>query len=123
MTFLGTTVGYDLKIKILKFIESKKFTRIEIMNMFKMSKKTFYKIKNDFQLRENNKCSYKKSHKRTTKITDSIKKFIIKYVTSKVIFDYKKLICIINKKYNVSISKSSIYGILKNHNITKKNVQ
>ena len=65
--------SYDLKIKILGFIKSKKFTNAEIINMFEISKKTFYAIKNDPKLIGGSKYSYSESHKRTTKITILIK--------------------------------------------------
>lgn len=114
------TYSYDLKMKILGFIKSKKFTNLEIINMFKINKKTFYKIKNNLKLRGGSKYSNLKSYKRKTKITDSIKNFIEKYVITRINFDYKKLITIINKKYNILISKTSIYRILENKKITKK---
>ena len=116
------TYSYDLKIKILGFIKSKKFTNIEIINMFQISNKTFYSIKNDPKLRSGSKYSNSDTHKRTTKITIDIRNFIVKYVTTKVNFDYKKLIRIINKKYNTLISKTSVYRILKEEDITKKKI-
>jgi hypothetical protein len=67
------TYSYDLKIKILGFIKSKKFTDIEIINMFKISKYTFYKIKNDPKLKGGSKYSYSKSYKRNSKMTYFIK--------------------------------------------------
>ena len=80
--------SYDLKMKILGFIRSKKFTNTEIINMFKISRNTFYAIKNDPKLRGGSKYAHSRSHKRDTKITNSIKNFIIKYVTTNINFDY-----------------------------------
>lgn len=114
------TYSSDLKLKIMGFIKSKKFNDTEIINMFKINRNTFYKIKNDYKLRGGSKYLFLKSHKRNTKITNSIKNFIAKYVTTKINFNYKNLILKIHKIYNVSISKTSIYRILKNHKITKK---
>ena len=116
------TYNYDLLIKILGFIKSKRFTDTEIINMFKISRDTFYKIKNDPKLKGGSKYSYSKSHKRKTKITIFIKNFIIKYVTTNINFDYKKLINVTNKKYDTLISKTSIYRILKDQHITKKKI-
>ena len=116
------TYSNDLKIKIIGVIKSRKFTNIEIMKIFGINKKTFYKIKNDSKLRGGSKYSHLKSYKRKSKITNSIKNFIIKYVTDKINFNYKKLLCIINKKYNLFISKTSIYRILKNYGVTKKKI-
>ena len=60
---------------------------------------------------------------RKIKITIQIKQFIKNYVISKKIFSFKKLLLCIKKEYNVIISKSSIYNILKEQNITRKRVQ
>lgn len=113
------TYSIDLKIKILRIIRFKKFTNQEIMDMFKISKKTFYGIRNDYKLRGGSKYVHHRS-RRKTKITNSIKSFIIKYVIDNINFDNKKLISIIKKKYDTSISTNSIYRILRNNSITKK---
>lgn len=62
----------DLKMKILKIIKSKKFTNIEIINMFDINKRTFYAIKNDHIFKKN-KYFHLKTNKRKTKITKFIK--------------------------------------------------
>ena len=54
-----------------------------------------------------------KRTKRNYKITRPIEKYICGYVLRKVNFNCNKLIYLINKKYDISISKSSIYKILK----------
>ena len=113
---------HDLKIKILEIIESKKFTNKEIINMFKISKHTFYKIKNDKKILRSDKYPHLGIRKRKTKITRSMKNFIIKYVTTKINFDYEKLISIMHKKYNKSISRASIYRILEKNKITNKKI-
>ena len=52
------TYSYDLKIKIIGFIKSKKFTDIEIITMFQISNKTFYSIKNDSKLKGGSKSKH-----------------------------------------------------------------
>ena len=61
----------------------------------------------------NNKKFCSKSCKRNTRIISNIKKCIVKYVTNRVNFDYKKLIMFIDKKYN-----TSIYRILKDTTVS-----
>ena len=112
----------DLKMKILKIVKLKKFTDTEIINMFRISRDTFYKIKKNPKIKSHSKYSNPKTHNRKTKITIYIKNFIVKYVTAKVNFDYRKLITIINNKYGVSIGKASIFKILKDKGITKKKI-
>lgn len=114
------TYSYDLKIKIMGAIKSNKFTVKEIVSMFGINKNTFYRIKNDSRLTGGSKYSNVNIHKRNTKITQIIRNFIVKYVTSKINFDYKELINGINKKYNTLISKTSVYRILSEEKITKK---
>ena len=78
--------------------------------MLNISKRTFYKLKTE---------SINNS-KRTSKITQKIKFFIVTYVTTKINFDYRVLIKLIHDKFKISISKSTIYNILKNNKIRKK---
>lgn len=116
------TYSNDLKIKILKCISSKKYTNVQIIKMFNVNKKTFYKIKNDRSriLKGGSKYKHKNRSKRSSKITKSIITYIRKYITTNENFDYIKLIQLIKKNYNISISKTSIYNILNNSKIKKK---
>ena len=107
------TYSYDLKIKILKCIKLNKYTDGEIMEIFHISKNTFYKIK---------KGNFSKSLKRKTKITPLIEKYIINYVLRKSNFYYVKLINLVLKNFNVHISKTTIYRILKKNKIKKKKI-
>ena len=88
--------------------------RIWLCHILIQGKDTFYKIKNQI----NERCL--KNSKRITKITNPIKIYIKIYVTRKIIFNYKKLIILIYKNFNVIISKSTIYNILKDSKIKKK---
>lgn len=111
------TYSNDLKLKILRFTKLKKFTYTEIMNLFDISKAAFYKIIKESKLKKNNKKSNTKRHR---KITNQIENFIVNYVVTKINFNYNNLIIIITKKYNVTISKTSIYRILAKNHVKKK---
>lgn len=89
--------------------------------MFGINKRTFYKIKNEQLLIGGSKYNYLKKSIRRTKINNQVKTYIKSYVTSNINFDYKKLIMLVNKNYNIVISKSTIYNILKDDKIKKKN--
>lgn len=120
----------DLRLKVIRCIKDNKMTNSEIMSMFNISKKTFYSIKNDKTIQGNNKYHYSKKNKKTSsknqkrksKITILVKKYVVNYVTSRGNFNYNKLIAILYKKFDISISKSSIYKILKDSRITRKKI-
>jgi transposase len=110
------TYSIDLKRRVLQCKKSKRYTDTEIIKIFKISSDTFYKwIKEE----QNNKFG---SKTRKPKINYNIEKYIIKYVTTRINFKCPKLIRIINTKFNIKISKSSIYNILKKHKIKKKKI-
>jgi len=60
--------------------------------------------------------------KRASKITPNIRAFIATYVCNSIVFNRFELIGEIKTKFEVSISKSSIYNILKSSNITRKKI-
>ena len=60
--------------------------------------------------------------KRASKITPSIRAFIVTHVCNSIVFNRFKLIDEINTKFGVNISKSSIYNILKSSNVTRKKI-
>ena len=115
------TYSNDLRKKIIDCIHSRKYTNVEIINIFKINRKTFYKIKNESS--SGSKCAKKQNvRKRATKITNKLRSYIRSYVVSNINFDYKKLIGLIHKKFNTTISKSSIYKILSDSKIKKKKI-
>lgn len=116
------TYSNDLKKKILKCILSKKYTDTQIMNIFEISRKTFYKFKKLSKLKGYDKNNILRNSRRKSKITNPIKTYIKKYVLCKIIFNYKKLIANIKMKYNMLISKSIIYKILSDAKIKKKKI-
>ena len=60
--------------------------------------------------------------KRISKVTPSIRCYIRNYVIRRINFKYKLLIKNIKKKYDVMISKSYIYSLLKQMNIKNKKI-
>ena len=52
-----------------------------------------------------------------------MKFYIRAYVIRRVNFNYKKLISLIKKRYNVLISKSLLYKCIKSMNISKKKIR
>ncbi len=103
-------------------INENELSNIEIMKYFEISKTTFYKLKNEASIRGNSKPPKKKliSNKRNTKITNEIKNYIVKYALNNINFNRLKLISLINKKFGILISKTSIYTTLANKKIRKK---
>ena len=108
------TLSNDLKIRIINCIKMKKYSDTEIKNIFDISKYSFYKLKNE------SIYGSKKNIKRSTKINGKIRSYIKSYVVTNINFNYKKLIKLVYQRYNVSISKSSIYNILRESKIKKK---
>lgn len=108
------TYSNDLIMKILKCIRDKKMNDSEIIDTFNISRGTFYSIKNA--------KGGSKRKTRKTKISRQVKNYIVKYVTTKKIFDHRKLKLRIHKRFNISISKSSIYNVLKSSKITRKKI-
>jgi len=88
-----------------------------ILNVYKISKSSLY---NWINLHKINKLTYKKRYTKKSKIIPKIKCYIRSYVLRKKRFMYKKLIALIKKRYNIIISKSSLYNTLNKLNITRK---
>jgi len=64
-----------------------------------------------------NKCGPK------IKITKSIQQYICNYVLRRTIFKYQLLQKQINKKYSITISKSTIYNVLKTNKVSYKRIK
>ena len=111
------TYSNDLISKIILNIKNKKYTDTEIIQIFDISRKTYYNIKKNMNTY---KANSKRTTKRKSKITKPIINYVSNYVLRKVNFDCNKLISLINKNYGVRLSKFSIYKILKDNNIKKK---
>ena len=109
----------DFKLSVLKFYNSDLFTIDNTICIFGISKSTLYNWvnlhkKNLLCIPSNIRTFYK------SKINDEISKYIIIYVTKRCSFCIKNLRKFISKIFSVSVSKSSIYRILKVNNITNK---
>ena len=86
------------------------------LNMFNIGNGTLYNW-------VNNKGNLKPKYTRKSKFTPACKCYIRTYVISHINFDYKKLIYLINKKFKISISKSSIYSLLSQMHITRQKIR
>jgi transposase len=112
-----------LKIKIVNYYltRPKNVSVKNVLNIFKISNGTLFNWIKDYK----NDCLSGgiRKHSKKTKISSEIKLSIKNYVLKRIYFRYKLLIVWIKKKYKITISKSSIYKILKIMKITKKRVK
>ncbi len=89
----------------------------KILKIFKISNGSLFNWLKLYRSNNLTKIAIKK-----TKFTPNLKCYIRNYVISRINFDYKRLIKLIKKRYNIIISKSSIYNILNKMNITQKKI-
>ena len=108
------------RLTVISYYNLKKSPIKELLIIFNISKSSLYNWLKDYRL---GKLSEKKRYKKRSKFTSEIKIYIKKYVLSRKIFNYKRLINLIKKKFNTNISKSSLYNVLKNLEITYKRVK
>ena len=106
----------DLKETVIECIKMGKLSESEIVSIFEIDRKTVYNWKQ--QYKNDTLHNYKN---RTHKISKQIRTYIENYVISRINFNYRKLIKIILIKFDISVSKSSIYNILEERKIKKKN--
>ena len=99
----------DRKIKISKLLDT-----------YNISNGSLYNWINKVKC---NESLIKKQYNKKSKYTGAIKCYIRSYVIRNHTFDYRKLLLLIQRKYNVTASKSSIYRILANMTITRKRVR
>ena len=100
------------KTQIMNINKSNNYKNIDIINILGISKSTYYRYRDN----------YKFQKWRRSKITPAIKCFIRAYVILNINFICKQLIYRINSIFNVLISASSVYNILKQLNFTKKKI-
>src|SRR5579872_2911559 len=112
------TLSRDLIERIERCIKLKKYTRNEILDIFNISKNTYNNINN--AIKYGSTYNSKRITSRKTKITNPIKKYIISYVTKKGTFEHSRLIFLVKRKFNIDISYGSIYKILKDNKVKKK---
>ena len=97
-----------------------------ILKLLEIARSTYYDWIKNFCLTENddNFLSERVANiiRSSRKLTKECESFIIKYVLKNHSFNVKKLVKIISKKFNISLSKGYIYAILKKNYITNKKV-
>jgi len=84
------------KMMIIECYNSKRFYVRELVSIFNVSKSSIY---NWIILYNNNKLFEKKKYTKISKYNDNIQKYICKYVSNRVNFDYVKLIRLIKNSY------------------------
>lgn len=109
------------KRSVVNFYNSDLFTIINALNIFDISKSTLYNWinldkQNLLDSPSNIRCSY------NCKITNEVEKYIVIYVTKRCIFNVKNLRKCIKRIFDISVNKSSVYCVLKKHNITNKKI-
>ncbi len=113
------TYSKDYKINTLRLYNNRKNFSLSIKNILEhqnIARSTLYDWINNKEVKQRKKKKY-------SKITEKCKVFIISYVEKYKQFQIKKLIKVIGKKFQISISKRSIYNVLKQYNITNKRVK
>ena len=114
------TYGNDYKLNTIRLYYNRKNLNLlipDILNFQNIARSTLYYWIKDNDIAKNNS---KKKRKRYSKITNVCEKFILDYVNEHKQFKVKKLLKIIGKKFNISISKQSVYNTLKKNKITNK---
>jgi transposase len=92
----------------------------KLLTIYNISKSSLY---NWIKLYNTNLLQEKKKYTKKSKYTDDVKQYIKKYVVKRKIFNYKKLIRLVNNKFKITISKTAIYDILKNMGVTHKRMK
>ncbi len=113
--------SHELKKSVVNFYKSNIWSIDNALQIFNVSKSSIYSwIKMDKEnllFKDSNvRCDYEK------KINNEIEKYIVSHVTKKVNFNKKNIKRYTKRKFNISISKSSIYRVLKKNNITNKKI-
>ena len=89
----------------------------KILTIVNISRSTLYTwVSNQNEIFTNPKNKIKK-RKKYSQITDECSQYIINYVDEYKQFKIKKLIKKINKQFNISVSKHTIYNLLKTYKI------
>lgn len=108
------------KITVVSYYNLKKTKIKDLISIFNISKGSLYNWLKDYNL---GTLSEKKSYTKRSKYTTDMRNYIKKYVIHRKIFNYKKLISQLKRKFNIEMSKSSLYIILKDLKITCKRMK
>ena len=93
----------------------------QILYIYNIARSTLYEwIKNKNDIMNDVKKKRKKIYK---KLNDNIVQYICNYIDEYKQFKIKKLKKYIQKKFKISISRQSIYNVLKNNNYTYKKIK
>lgn len=112
--------SYNFKLAAMSFYLQKNNTIKKTLNLFKISNGSLF---NWLKLKSLNQLHIKKCRKKhNTKLLEVIQ-YIIRYVLKYKRVYCNRLINLIDVKYKKTISRSSIYRILKNNNITRKKIK
>ena len=109
------TYSYELKKLILKLSAMKMMSNKKLSKCTNISRTSIYYWRNGRYLTIT-------TPKRKSKIIPPIKCYIRSYVLRKINFNRFKLIRLIKKKFNISISKSTLYSIIRKMNLRNKTV-
>lgn len=109
------------KKKVVSNYENREDTKIiKFIKQFGISNGSLY---NWINKNKDNCLIEKQKYNKPSKYTPVIRCYIRTYVLRNKIFDYKKLIKLILKKFNIQSSKTSIYDIIKSLNLTRKRIK
>lgn len=109
--------NFDLKKRVVENFLSKNTNTKETIKLFDISNGSLF---NWVYLRKVDRLEEKR--KRRSKFTDEMKAYIKKYIIKRTNFKYQKLIDSIWKIYKIKMSKSSLYKIIKEMDLTKKKI-
>ena len=108
------------KIKVIDYYYYHKPPIKTLLFIFGICKSTLY---NWLKLHTKDKLVEKQKYHKVSKYAINVKEYIIKYICKKINFNYKKVIMLVKNKFNINCSKSAIYLILKQNNITHKRIK
>ena len=91
---------------------------VDTLTIFNISNGSLYNW-----IKKDKKGNLEPNYMRKSKFSPVCKCYIRTYVINHINFDYKKLIKLIKRKFNISISKSSIYNLLSKMKITRKKIR
>ena len=114
--------SFDLISRVLNIYNNRSTHNLsisDIISIFNISKSTLYNWVNGKYFISNNKRYF---NKQSYQCPDNYIRYITKFVLSNPQFIMKQLLCNIKNIFDVTVSKQSIYNILKKHNITTKKI-
>ena len=111
---------YDklFKLRVIECYNTKKYSIEEILQIFQISNGSLYNWIHNY----NNNISLERKQK-DSKVAPIIKCYIREYIIKHIVFNYRNILKLINKNYNVSISKSTLYSVISSLNITRKRIR